>query len=167
MFHSIYSQVALIALVACCGFAIWKGSDAVRAGAVLIVVTWFVTLIASAVTRSYVPAIAFLASDGIMAIGLLFLAVRYSNWWMGAAMLLQATSMALHAAYFAAERADLSPHVLRNYILGKNLASAGLLVIILAATLASVLRRRRAQTHEPATPASAPVPVPEPTARAA
>ena len=142
MFQSIYSQVALAALVVVSSFAIWKGSDAVRAGAVLIVVTWFVTLAASAITRSYVPAIAFLTSDGIMAVGLLFLAVRYSNWWMGAAMLLQSLALALHAGYFAAEQADLSAHVLRNYILGKNLASAGLLLIILAATFASILARR-------------------------
>jgi hypothetical protein len=150
MFQSIYSQIALAALVVVSGFAVWKGSDAVRAGAVLIVVTWFVTLAASAVTRSYVPAGAFLASDGIMAVGLLFLAVRYSNWWMGAAMLLQSLALALHAGYFAAERADLSAHVLRNYILGKNLASAGLLLIILAATVASILTRRPREAAEPA-----------------
>jgi hypothetical protein len=142
MFQSIYSEIALACLVLFCGFAIWKGSEPVRAGAVLIIATWAVTLLASAVTRSYVPATAFLASDGIMAVGLLFLAVRYSNWWMGAAMLLQALSLALHAGYFAAERADLSKHVLRNYVLGKNLASAGLLLIILAATIASILGRR-------------------------
>jgi hypothetical protein len=150
MFQSLYSQVALVALVVFCGFAIWKGSDAVRAGAVLIVATWIVTLAASAVTRSYVPAIAFLASDGIMAVGLLFLAVRYSNWWMGAAMLLQSLALALHAGYFAAERADLSAHVLRGYILGKNLASAGLLLIILAATVASMRRRRSREAAVPA-----------------
>ena len=145
MFNSVISQVGLVSLVLSCGFAIWKGSEAVRAGALLILVTWFVTLAASAVTRSYVPAIAFLASDGIMAMGLLFLAVRYSNWWMGAAMLLQAIALAMHAGYFAAERDDLSRHVLHNYVLAKNLASAGLLLIILAATIANILRRPRAQ----------------------
>lgn len=149
MFQSLYSQVALAALLVVCGFAIWKGSEALRAGAVLIIATWFVTLAASAVTRSYVPATAFLASDGILAVGLLFLALRYSNWWMGAAMLLQSLSLALHAGYFAAERADLSAHVLRNYILGKNLASAAMLLVILAATAASVLRRRARRASEP------------------
>lgn len=150
MFQSFYSQAALAALVVVCGFAIWKGAAAVRSGAVLIVVTWIVTLTASAVTRSYVPATAFLASDGIMAVGLLFLAIRYSNWWMGAAMMLQSLSLALHAGYFAAERADLSAHVLRNYILGKNLASGGLLLIILSATIASLLARRSRGASEPA-----------------
>jgi hypothetical protein len=141
MFQSIYSQVALVALVLSCGFAVWKGNDAVRAGAILIVATWFVTLMASAITRSYVPAIAFLASDAVLALGLLFLAVRYSNWWIGAAMMLQAIGLSLHAAYFAAEKADLSHHVLRLYIEGKNIASMAMLPIIVAATIASILSR--------------------------
>jgi hypothetical protein len=158
MFQSVTSQIGLGALVLTCGFAIWKGSEAVRAGAVLILATWFVTLIASAVTRSYVPAIAFLASDGIMAAGLLFLAVRYSNWWMGTAMLLQAITLALHAGYFAAERDDLNRHVLHNYVLGKNLASGGLLLIILTATLSNVLRRSRAQAARPTAITSRAVP---------
>ncbi len=155
MFQSIYSQIALAALVLCCGFAIWKGSHAVRAGAILIVATWLVTLAASAFTRSYVPATAFLASDGIMALGLLFLAVRYSNWWMGAAMMLQALALALHAGYFAAEQAELSRHVLRNYVLGKNLASAGLLLIILAATISNILRRPKTEAAQAARAARA------------
>lgn len=152
MFQSLYSQVALAALLMICGFAIWKGSEALRAGAVLIVATWFVTLAASAITRSYVPAISFLASDGILAAGLLFLAVRYSNWWMGAAMLLQSLSLALHAGYFAAEQADLSAHVLRQYILGKNLASLAMLLVLLAATVVTILRRRSRDAAAP-TPA--------------
>ena len=143
MFLSIYSQAALAALLVVCGLAIWKGNQALRAGAVLILGTWFVTLAASAITRSYVPAISFLASDGILAVGLLFLAVRYSNWWMGAAMMLQALSLALHAGYFAAERADLSVKVLQNYVLGKNLASLAMLLVILVATVVSARQRGR------------------------
>jgi hypothetical protein len=142
MFQSIYSEIALVCLVLSCGFAIWKGTEAVRAGAILILAMWSLTLLASAVTRSYVPAIAFLASDAVLAVGLLFLAVRYSNWWIGAAMMLQAIGLSLHAAYFAAEKADLSHHVLRLYIEGKNIASMAMLPIIVAATIASILRRR-------------------------
>ncbi len=141
MFQSIYSQASLAALVVVCGLAIWKGNQALRAGAILIIATWLVTLAASAVTHSYVPATAFLASDGILAVGLLFLAVRYSNWWMGAAMLLQAIGLSLHAAYFAAERADLSRHSLWLYIAGKNLASLAMLLVILVATFVTWGRR--------------------------
>lgn len=143
MFTSVYSQVALVLLVLSCGFAIWKGDTPERAGAVLIAVTWALTLVASSVTHSYLPATAFLASDGLMALGLLVLAVRFSNWWMGAAMLLQAVVLALHAAYFAAEKTDLSRRILWDYVAGKNIASVLLLVIIVAATAASMHKRSK------------------------
>jgi len=144
MFQSVESQIALVALALSCGFAIWKGGDAVRAGAIMILATWAVTLLASAITRSYVPAIAFLASDAVLAAGLLLLAIRYSSLWMGAAMLVQAIGLSLHAAYFAAEKADLSRHVLWLYIAGKNVASLTMLLILTAATLAGLLRKPRA-----------------------
>ena len=147
MFHSFYSQLSIIALVLCCGFAVWKGDLAERAGALLIVTTWVITLVASAATKSYMPATAFLASDGIMAIGLLILAIRYSSLWMGLAMLVQATALSFHAAYFAADPDEISKKVLHFYVMGKNLASVGLLVIILAATVTSILKRHRRQVR--------------------
>lgn len=143
MFLSLQSQLSVVALFVCCGVAAWKGGPAERGGAVMIVGAWFFTLVASAVTRSYVPAIAFLASDAVLAAGLLLLAIRFSSLWMGAAMLLQATSLSLHAAYFAAEKADISPHILRLYIGGKNAASLAMLPVILAAGLVAWARRSR------------------------
>lgn len=161
MFQSLESQLSLVALFGCCGLALWKGGPAERGGALLIVATWLVTLAASALTRSYVPAIAFLASDAVLAAGLLILAVRYSSLWMGAAMLLQATGLSLHAAYFAAEKAELSRHTLRLYIAGKNLASFAMLLVILAAGLAAWMKRNRApRTARRAPPAATPRPTP-------
>ena len=75
-----------------------------------------------------------------LAVGLLILAIRYSSWWLGAAMLLQGIALSLHAAHFAAVHADESINVLNLYILGKNLASVGMLFAILAGTLANLLR---------------------------
>ncbi len=143
MFQSIQSQLSVVALCVCCGLAVWKGGPAERGGALMILVTWLFTLLASAVTRSYVPAIAFLASDAVLAAGLLLLAVRFSSLWMGAAMLLQATSLSLHAAYFAAEKADLGPHTLRLYVAGKNAASFLMLLVILAAGMVAWFKRSR------------------------
>ena len=143
MFTSIYSQAALGLLVLSCGFAIWKGDIAERAGAFLIAAMWLFTLVASSITKSYLPATAFLASDGLLAFGLLLLAVRFSSWWLGAAMLLQALALALHAGYFAAEKADLSYQILYDYVAGKNIASLVMLFIIVAATLASIRKRIR------------------------
>jgi len=148
MFQSVYSQVALGFLVLSCGFAIWKGDTAERASACLIAAMWLLTLLASSITRSYLPAISFLASDGLLALGLLILAVRFSSWWLGAAMLLQAVALALHAGYFAAEKADLSYQILWDYVAGKNIASVLMLIIIMAATVASI--RKRAKKREAA-----------------
>jgi hypothetical protein len=141
MFHSIYTQLAVIALAICCGLALLKGGPAERAGAALISITWVAVLAASAATQSYVPAIAFLASDAVLAVGLLILAIRYSSWWLGAAMLLQGVGLSLHAAHFAAVRDEESISVLNLYILGKNLASMAVLLAILAGTLASWRQR--------------------------
>jgi hypothetical protein len=144
MIHQFYSQLSIVALVLCCGFAIWKGGAPERAGALLILGTWIFTLIASVGTKT-LAATAFLVSDAIMAGGLLILAVRYSSLWMGAAMLLQAIVLSLHAAYFAAEQSEIDMKTLKLYVFGKNLASVGLLVIILAATLFSILKRRKSR----------------------
>jgi hypothetical protein len=141
MFHSIYTQLAVIALIVCCGLALLKGGPAERAGAALIGVTWVAVLGASAAAQSYVPAIVFLASDAILALGLLILAIRYSSWWLGAAMLLQGLVLSLHAAHFAPVHAEESIQVLNLYILGKNLASMAVLLTVLAGTLVSWRQR--------------------------
>jgi hypothetical protein len=147
MVHKLYSEAALAAMLFVCGFAIWKGDRAERAGALLIAATWVVTLVASAITQRYAEATAFLASDGLMAVGLLILAIRYSSLWMGAAMLVQAVVLSFHAAWFTAvqatDQAAVSKSTLQLYILGKNLGSILLLVIILAATVFAIIKRNR------------------------
>lgn len=143
MFQSLESQLSFVALFGCCGLALWKGGAAERSGALMILVTWLGATVIQAVAKAYILPIAFLASDAILAAGLLILAIRYSNLWMGAAMLLQATGLSLHAAYFAAEKADLSRHTLWLYVAGKNLASFAMLLVILAAGLAAWIKRNR------------------------
>ena len=109
----------------------------------MILVTWLGATLIQAVAKAYILPTLFLISDAVLAVGLLLLAVRYSNWWMGAAMLLQATGLSLHAAYFAAEKSDLNRHVLWLYIAGKNGASFAMLLVILSAGLAAWRRRSR------------------------
>ncbi|MDB5461164.1 MAG: hypothetical protein JWO72_2905 [Caulobacteraceae bacterium] len=145
MLHSFYSQVAIVALVVICGLALWKGAPAERAGASLILITWIITLVASVTTvrGNNLPAVVYLVSDAILAAGLLILAIRYSSWWLGAAMALQAVGLSLHAAYFAADKSEVSIVQQQLYVLGKNLASVAMLLVLLAAVLAGVLQRRR------------------------
>jgi hypothetical protein len=143
MFQSLESQLSFVALFVCCGLAVWKGGPAERSGALLILVTWLGSTVIQALAKAYILPILFLASDAVLAAGLLILAIRYSSLWMGAAMLLQAIGLSLHAAYFAAEKADLSRHTLWLYIAGKNLASFAMLLVILAAGIAAWRRRSR------------------------
>jgi hypothetical protein len=143
MFQSVYSQLSFVALIGCCGLALWKGGPAERGGGLLILATWLGTALSLAWARQYVAAGPFLLFDVILAAGLLVLAIRYSSLWVGAAMLLQAIGIGLHASYFAAEKADLSPHALVLYVMGKNLASYAMLLVILVGTLASWRKRVR------------------------
>ena len=158
MFQSLQSQLSFVALFVCCGLAVWKGGAAERSGALMILATWLGTTVIQAMVKAYILPIIFLASDAVLAAGLLLLAIRFSSLWMGAAMLLQATSLSLHAAYFAAEKADLGPHTLRLYVAGKNAASFLMLLVILAATISNVLRRPRAQAGRTAGVTSRTVP---------
>ncbi len=143
MFQSLESQLSFVALFVCCGLSLWKGGPAERSGAVLILATWLGSTVVQAMAKAYILPIVFLASDAVLAAGLLILAIRFSSLWMGAAMLLQAIGLSLHAAYFAAEKADLSRHTLWLYIAGKNLASFAMLLVILAAGLAAWHGRSR------------------------
>jgi len=148
MLHSLYTQISIGLLALSCGFAIWKGQRAERIGGILILATWLVTLAGSigADMSHPPPAIIFLISDAILAAGLLVLAVRYSSWWMGAAMLLQALSLSFHAAYFAADKSELSHTTLNLYIRGMDGASVAMLVVLVAATIAGIHKRRRARS---------------------
>lgn len=150
MFESIESQLSFVALFGCCGLALWKGGAPERGGAVMILVTWLGATVIQAVAKAYILPILFLVSDAVLAAGLLLLAIRYSSLWMGAAMLLQATGLSLHAAYFAAEKADLGHHTLWLYVAGKNLASFAMLLVILGAGLVAWRKRaRRAAASRP------------------
>lgn len=148
MLHSLYTQISIVLLFLSCGFAIWKGQQAERAGAILILATWLVTLAGAFGAQNQLPAVTFLVSDGILAGGLLILALRFSSWWMGAAMLLQAASLSFHAAYFAADKSDLNHASLYLYVLGKNLSSVAMLIVLASATVAGMLKRRRARAAQ-------------------
>jgi hypothetical protein len=160
MFHSIYSQLSFVALFGCCGLALWKGGPAERGGAVLICGTWLAAMLGLAVERQYVLAVPFLLSDAVLAIGLLILAIRYSNWWMGAAMLLQALGLSFHAAYFSADQSEISRKALHFYVMGKNLSSWGMLLVILIGTLAAWRKRSRGEARAPGPVAMPPGPLP-------
>ncbi len=148
MFHSLYSQLSFALLFGVCGVALWKGGPAEKGGALLILSTWLAAMFGLAVSKAYIEAGPFLMSDVILAVGLLALALRFGSLWVGGAMLLQAVGISLHAAYFAADKSELSHQMQNLYIGGKNVCSLAMLLVILAGVLASWRKRVKALKAE-------------------
>lgn len=90
--------------VAVCVFAWMKGGAAERWGSLLNLAGVICAQAAYLLPRDSRD-LAMLVADGLMAFGLLALAVRYMSAWIGAAMLLQATQFLLHTYYFVMELA--------------------------------------------------------------
>jgi hypothetical protein len=85
-----------------------------------------------------------LVLDGLLGIGFLGLAIRYTSLWLGAAMLLQAAQFSLHAFYYVTAKAfDLLFAVVNNVV------SWGILIAIVAGTFASWAQTRRAAKTAP------------------
>jgi hypothetical protein len=87
--------------------------------------------------------------DGILAAGLLLLALRYSSLWIGAAMLAQSASFALQAA-FMNEKGDLM-----LFYIADNSISWFMLACALTGVLTSWRRRVLEREAAPAAPALA------------
>ena len=80
-----------------------------------------------------------LVIDGLLGVGLLGLAIRYTSLWLGAAMLLQAAQFSLHAFYYVTAKSfDLLFAVVNNVV------SWGILIAIVSGTFASWMQARRA-----------------------
>jgi hypothetical protein len=84
-------------------FALWKGDAAERAAACVVAVNLAAGLLVSEFLVSRQTALRF-AADGLTALALLAVTVRYGAPWMGAMMLLYAAQFSLHAYYLATGR---------------------------------------------------------------
>lgn len=83
----------------------WRiGGPAERWGAILNALLSLVVMVAQIATHTARPPIAFLFGDFLLATGFLVLALRYSNIWLGVAMLLQSAELTLNAVTLSAGR---------------------------------------------------------------
>src|SRR5690242_16809039 len=85
-------------------FALWKGDRAVRIAAIVIVLLDVATFLIRPKFGDTSGETILLTVDFGCAVVLLFLAVRYANLWIGAAMLFQAAQFSLHAFYLVMDR---------------------------------------------------------------
>jgi hypothetical protein len=120
-------------------FAIWKGGAAERYGAFVVIAnvvigqTWhFLAPAQDDMVR--------LINDGITALVLLGITVRYSALWMGGVMLLFAVQFSLHSYYLVAERR--TDHL---YAVINNVDFNGVIFFLVAGTAVAWRRRIRAR----------------------
>jgi hypothetical protein len=111
----------------------------------MIVVAWVGTLITQ-YPGHQAPAI-FLAFDGLLAVGFLVVAVRYSSLWLGGAMMCQAVAFGAHAMRMS-DGARIYWHGANVYILIINIASYLVLAVLIGGVLATIRRRRLAEREK-------------------
>ena len=149
MLHSIINQIEFLAMGMTCLFAFAKGGFVEKAAAVLVSINWVLSLGLSVVLAGLfsrqIEELTFLGVDALTAIGLLILALRFANIWLGVAMLVQSGALALHGAVMGDWGLGF-----RNYMIFNNLLSLGLLALLICATAAAWLGRSRRRANLPA-----------------
>ncbi|UTP40042.1 hypothetical protein M9M90_02390 [Phenylobacterium sp. LH3H17] len=116
--HLLFWALFLVLMLSACGFALWKGGPAERLGAALILgfaLLWEFGRLLPPSFSSFMP-IAQLIGDGLTAVGLLAIAVRYASLWLGGALMFQAAQFSLHSFYLVTDREVDSLHRLINNI---------------------------------------------------
>ncbi len=135
--------LALIAFsLLACVFAFMRGGAAERAGAAVILTNLIMSLGNEYLLGNSVVA---LAIDGLTAMALLVLALRYASLWIGAVMLLYALQFGLHAFYLVADRKRDLLHVVINNV--------DFFSVSLCLMLGTFVAHRRAMRSDRAAPA--------------
>jgi hypothetical protein len=147
MLFRIEPFVALLLMLATTVFAAVKGGPPERLGTGMIVVVWIATMVAEALAYPAIPVIPYLVLDGLVTVGFLVVAVRYSSLWLGGAMICQAVSFGAHAMRLS-DGARVFWHGANVYILIMNIVSYLVLLILVGGTLATIGRRRKADREK-------------------
>lgn len=85
-------------------FALWKGGPAERLGGAMVGGNLILSILSGLLLPESFEQVARLTLDGLTALGLLVIAVRYASFWLGGAMLLYAAQFSLHAFYMVTAR---------------------------------------------------------------
>jgi hypothetical protein len=134
-----FHHLLTAAIVGVALFAWLKGGWPERFGALLnlLVAVLFLVLQFAMSPTALAPGL--LVIDGLLGLGLLILAIRYTSLWLGAAMLLQATQFSLHAFYYVTAKSFD-----RLFAVVNNIVSWGILLAIVLGTVATWVAGRRA-----------------------
>lgn len=140
MFFSPIVLAFILLGVAVCLFAFWKGGAAERLAAVIVLVNIVLDPVAAVALSPGAESIFRLTSDGLAAMGMLAITLRYASPWLGAVMLCYGAQFTLHSYYFVTDRPkndDL--HAVIN-----NLNFGGIVLCLFIATVVVWSRRSRA-----------------------
>jgi hypothetical protein len=85
-------------------FALWKGGPAERLGGAMVGANLILSILSGLFLPHSLETLCRLTLDGLTAIGLLVVAVRYASFWLGGVMLLYAAQFSLHAVYMVTAR---------------------------------------------------------------
>jgi hypothetical protein len=108
---SVVTNIMLVFTLVTCLFAFVKGSAAERIGAAIILVNLLAGMVNEA---KFHDQLVLLAIDGLTALALLAVAVRYASFWLGAVMLLYAVQFGLDAYYIVLGQPRDLIHVMIN-----------------------------------------------------
>jgi hypothetical protein len=134
-------------VIATAVFAWFKGDPAVRWGAVINLVGYAsITMIQLAGTESL--SVPMVWADLLIAVGFLWLAIRYNSLWLGVTMMLQGAEFAIHTLYLVSSGPQPRIFGLKAYALGENLVSLSIILTLVGATLASIWRRNHPRTED-------------------
>jgi len=137
----------LTALFVTTVFVALKGGPPERLGTAMIVVAWVGSIVAHALTHGMFSYGWLMVFDGLLAVGFLIVAVRYSSLWLGGAMICQAISFGSYAFRLT----DNARTVWRGQnvlIVVNNVISYLVLFILVGGTIATIQRRRRADREK-------------------
>jgi hypothetical protein len=140
MYSSIIPIVAWTVSIAICVLAWIVGGRAERMGAFFLLAAALAAVGVHEFAPKSLQPLLLLADDGLLALGFLYLALRYTTAWLGGALLLQGVQFSLHAYYFVAERAHD-----RFYSTINNIDSLGVTACVLLGTVLAWRRRLKAK----------------------
>lgn len=120
------------------GFAFWKGGRAERLAAVVVGVNLLIGTFAQWLASENVEMIRF-CNDGLAAVALLVITVRYGALWMGGVMLFYAVQFSLTSYYLVTDR----PAKDYLYALVNNIDWQGVIWCLIIGTAVAWRQRRR------------------------
>ena len=117
-------------------FALWKGSPAERLGGAVVGANVLLSVFSGLFLPPPFEPLYRLTLDGLTALGLLVIAVRYASFWLGGAMLLYAAQFSLHAFYMVTSRSVDLTHMRIN-----NVNFLGISICLAVGTIVGWRRR--------------------------